>query len=130
MKELNYYARINKYYEQHALSSMAIEVKITKTGRLPFSCLADHQEQALLQAERTIAYKIADTGYAKKPWDIVVLHRAIPIIVAVFYSPQKTSIYEIPIRNFIFERERSKMKSVSQARAEMIATKKILAIQL
>jgi hypothetical protein len=125
MKEKDYYASVSKYYTKHATHCMAIEVKITKTDSIAFNCLAAHQEMSLLQSERAYAHKIADVGMLKKPYDIMLIHRAIPILVVVFYLPRRSVVLEIPIRNFIFERERSKRKSLTLERAKAIASRQL-----
>jgi hypothetical protein len=85
MIEKDYYAAVSRFYTRNSGMSMAIEVKITKAKALPFRCLLPHQEENLLQSERTFAYKIPDAGMGRKPYDIMLVHRARAVIVAVYY---------------------------------------------
>ena len=123
MKESGYYARLVAYYIATASISMAVEAKITKTHRLPFACLAPHQERRLLEAEETLAYKISDSGLGQKPCDIVVIHKGRGVVVAVYYVPHETELYEIDIRDWITEAYTSKEKSLTKARAAEIGTR-------
>ena len=117
MKERNFYSQITRYYLANATASIAWEAKMTRTSRLPFSCLAPHQEQALLQAERVYGEKIADTGILKKGFDGFILYKATSLLIAVYYSPRHTEIYEIPIRAFLREKYEGSEKSLSKDRA-------------
>lgn len=119
MNEKDYYPKIKKYYTQNATQSMAIEVKITKTKSLPFSCLPAHQEEKLLESERAFAEKIADVGVLKKPYDIMLVHRAKAILVVIFYEPRKSRVYELNIRDFIHMRETMGKKSATEEEIAM-----------
>lgn len=99
---------------------MVIEVKLTKKGSIPFSCLMAHQEEKLLEAERVLAHKIADVGLAKKPSDILIVAEALSIVLVIFYKPRASEIFEIPIRTFIDARERTVGKSLTLKHAAMI----------
>lgn len=123
MTESDFYPKISAYYERIACTSgvapasLAVEVKITKSA-LPFSALQPHQELALLQAERALAYKIADVGLAKKPFDLFVLRHAVALVVVVFLlSPRTYRVFEIPVRAFIREKHASARKSLTLSRA-------------
>lgn len=117
MKESSYYQKLGIYY-LHNTTHEAIEVKITKTNRLPFSSVPDHQEHALAQPWY---YKIPDVGRAKKPLDIVFKRNHAPLVV-VYYKPRGTTIVEIPIRTFLAEKYCSQEKSLTLARACEIGT--------
>jgi hypothetical protein len=118
MTESSYYPIIGKYYLEHT-DYEAIEIKFTRTNRLPFSCLPAHQESALLTRWH---YKIPDVGIQKKPLDIVFKRNEAPLI-AIYYAPGNTEIYEIPIRAFVNEKYSSKEKSLSKMRAAEIGTR-------
>ena len=126
MKEKDFYNKLNRYYTDHARTSLAIEVKITKKDYISFSSLMMHQEHFLYQSERRFAYKIADLGISKKPFDMFVLHNAEALIVVIFYRPRKSLIYEIPFRRFVKERENSTRRSLTLNRAEQIGTRVFL----
>jgi hypothetical protein len=120
MIEKDYYAAVSRFYTRNSGMSMAIEVKITKAKALPFRCLLPHQEENLLQSERTFAYKIPDAGMGRKPYDIMLVHRARAVIVAVYYRPRDAGVYEIPLRAWIEERESTGEKSLNEQRARLI----------
>lgn len=117
MQEKSYYPAITKYYTLHATNNIAWEAKFTQTGRIPFSCLAPHQEEKLLEAERVLGGKIADVGVLKKPFDGWVLFHATSLFIAIYYVPRETEVYEIPIRVFLNEKYTSKEKSMTRQRA-------------
>jgi hypothetical protein len=127
MVEKDYYNSINKYYTANATNSIAWEAKITKSNTMNFSCLAPHQEESLLVAERSFGYKIPDSGISKKGFDGFVLYRATALFIAIYYIPHKTEIYEIPIRAFLKEKYESGKKSLSKERAREIG--KVLSLQ-
>lgn len=126
MRESDYYAKASRYYTKHAIElgqSLAYDVKFTRRPSIAFSCLMPHQEEALLQAERSLAHKIPDAGVMKKPCDTLVVYGAFSFLLVVFYSPRDAQIYEIPIRAFIAERERCALenrKSLTHERAHII----------
>lgn len=126
MTEKDYYANATKYYTQRAVElglSFAVELKITKTNVLSFKCLPAHQEEKLLQAERAYGHKIADVGRQRKPFDIMVVQNAEAVVIAIFYTPGKSEIYEISIRNFLAEKYTSGKSSLTKERASQIGRK-------
>jgi len=123
MRESSYYGAIGKYYLKHATTNVAWEAKITKTNRLPFKCLMAHQEEKLLEAERALAEKIDDVGRRKKPFDGFVLVKAESYVIAIYYKPRETQVFQIPIRNFLHQKYTSGEKSLSLEMARAIGTK-------
>lgn len=119
MKEASYYARIGAYYLKHPPTTVW-EAKITKSNTLPFSCLAIHQEQALLAAKKVLAWKLPDNGRMKKPADGIVIHKAKAVIVAIYYAPRDTEIYEIDIWDWVNETYGGEKKSLSKECAASI----------
>lgn len=123
MQEKDYYAELNKYYTKHAKEiekSIAWEAKFTRTNRLNFKCLAEHQEEKLLKAEMAYGEKIADAGLMKKPFDGYVLYKARSFFIAIYFLPRQTEVYEIPIRDFLKEKYAGKEKSLTKDRASEI----------
>lgn len=120
MQEKSYYNDINKYYVENATNSIAWEAKFSKTNTINFNCLPPHQEQFLLEAERSFGFKIPDTGIGRKPFDGFVLNRATALFIAIYFLPRETEIYEIPIRAFLKEKYESGKKSLSKERAREI----------
>lgn len=125
MKEKDYYTKLGHFYTKRALEmhrTIVWEAKITKTARLAFSSLAEHQEEKLLESERAFNHKIPDVGNLKKPFDGVAIYGAYSVVVAIFYTPKNAQIYEIPIRSFIKAREYTKAKSFTMGDAAVIGT--------
>lgn len=120
MQEKSYYNDINKYYVANTTNSVAWEAKFTRTGTINFNCLPPHQEQFLLEAERSFGFKIPDAGIGRKPFDGFVLKNATSVFVAIYFLPRETEIYEIPIRAFLKEKYESGRKSLSKERAAQI----------
>lgn len=126
MIERDYYPTINKYYQKKATETIVWEAKITKTKNIPFACLAPHQEENLLKAERVLTYKIPDVGRGQKPFDGMVFCGATAVFIAIYYMPRKTEMYEILFRDFVNEKYKSGKKSLSIERAREIARVQIL----
>lgn len=124
--EKDFYKRIGNYYEAHATNNMAVEAKITKTNRLPFSCLMPHQESKLIEAEKVLYHKEADSGVGQKNFDIYILYRATAVVIAIYYKPRETEVYEIGIRAFVNEKYLSTEKSLTKERAAIIGKRIII----
>ncbi|MBP9771436.1 MAG: hypothetical protein KBD16_00715 [Candidatus Pacebacteria bacterium] len=120
MEEKSFYSAISKYYEKTLGNSAAIEAKFTRTNRLPFDCLAPHQEAFLLKAQETYCFKIPDNGIGQKPFDTFCLHKADALFIAIYYKPRGAEIFEIPIRDFIHTKYTSKEKSLHINDAKII----------
>jgi penicillin-binding protein-related factor A (putative recombinase) len=118
--EKSYYSAIGKYYTKHATITTTWEAKFTRSKYINFKCLAPHQEEFLLQSERSLNLKIPDVGLSRKLFDGVCMVGAYPVFVAIYYQPRKTEIYEIPIRAFLKEKYTSGEKSLSIDRARQI----------
>jgi len=104
--------------------SEVYELKITKTGRLPFARLASHQERSLSKIDSSVGayHKLSDMSADRKPYDSHFLIN-IPAYVAVcFYRPRKPKIlYLIRIKDFIAFRDRNTMKSMTEEDAKVIS---------
>lgn len=124
MTEKSYYADLNRYYIAHSRvikNSIAWEAKFTRSQRLNFKCLAPHQEEFLLKAERAHGEKMPDAGQMRKPFDGWVLYGATSLFVAIYFMPKKTEIYEMPIRKFLSEKYAlGAEKSLTRERAKEI----------
>ena len=105
------------------------ELKLCKGTSLPFSMLADHQEQALLDISSDVGVylKISDFPMfagskarfnRPKPFDCFYLKNMDAYVVITYYIPRKKKVlYYIPIRDFILMRENSTRKSCTEAMA-------------
>ena len=99
----------------------AYELKITKTGSLPFNALRDHQLLALQQVKhRKLAYKIADDSIGFKPFDCFVLEYCPAYVVIMFYRRGTKEFFMIDIDIWTKETEISKRKSLTEDRAREI----------
>ena len=129
MTEKSYYADLTKYYIEYAKEiekSIAWEAKFTRTNRLNFKCLAEHQEEKLLKSEMAYGEKIADAGLMKKPFDGWVLYKARSFFIAIYFLPRHTEVYEINIRDFLKEKYAGKEKSLSKERAGEIGRRIVI----
>lgn len=119
MLEKNLQTRITRYVKnrwQHG--SAAIEVKITKEKSLPFNAVKDHQIAGLLVAKHgTLSYKIPDTGYDQKPFDMVVFQGAGAYILVMFWKRGCKTCYLLDIDVFLKEKKTSDRKSLTEERA-------------
>ena len=104
----------------------AYELKITKTGRLPFVSVKEHQRRALLQCQKTLLVRIPDAvgGIGMQlPFDFMSLYGAVGYVVVCFYKPRKPKcLYYIRIDTFLEAEKSSKMKSISESDAILIAS--------
>ena len=120
MLEKSYYRDITKYYERTTKTTVVWEAKFTRSQRLPFDALAPHQEANLLQSEIVHGHKLPDSGIGIKPYDGYVVYHATAVVLAIYYLPGETEIYEIPIREFVREKYESTEKSLTKERASII----------
>lgn len=108
------------------------ELKLCKGKSFPFSRVAEHQLEALLNAKNgSLFHKISDmpifTGHQtrftkKKPFDCLSVYRADAYIVIVYYKPRKKKEFLlIDIDEFILEMQNSERKSLTEDRARCIA---------
>lgn len=98
---------------------VAFELKHTRgKDALPFSAVEEHQLDALVAASTTgFIYKISDESQGYKPFDCFML-RMCPAYVVIKYPD---FFVMIPVKKFIQEKARSKMKSLTGERAKEIA---------
>ncbi len=104
--------------------SCAIEVKQTRTNRLPFSDVQEHQIDAL-QAASTymgLLYKAPDDSRGVKPFDFFYMKNAGAWVVIKY--PGQFSV--ISKDAFLAEKKRSEEKSLTKERAEAIAWKTVV----
>lgn len=126
MKEKNIQTEFGK---RNSIIGM-FELKLCKGTSLPFSALAEHQEQALLDVSSDIGLyeKISDFPVfagskarfnRKKPFDAFFLKNIPAYVVLAFYVPRKKKLlYYIPIANFVKMREESVRKSITEEMAK------------
>lgn len=103
------------------LTSLALELKLTKTKSLPFSALKEHQRHALLTASNgRLIYKIPDDSVGQKPFDCFCITNASSWVVIMFYTRGCKTFYMIPIDVWVKEEKTSKRKSLTEERANEI----------
>lgn len=103
--------------------SEVYELKITKTGRLPFARLAAHQERSLSKIDSPIGayHKLSDMSADRKPYDSHFLMNTPAYVAVCFYQPRKPKIlYLIRIKDFLAFRDRHTMKSMTELDAVVI----------
>lgn len=111
------------------------ELKLEKKGSMSFDRVYDHQIAGLRQAKyKGMYHKIADQPAAfvegrrvhfgsKKPFDCMFLKGMEAYVVVMFYTPMapKEAIF-IEIDDFVKEKETSKRRSITVARAKEISS--------
>ena len=105
------------------------ELKFCKGKSLPFSALADHQEEALLavSSDMGLYHKITDQPVFtdsdvrfthKKPFDCFKMANIPAYVVVMFWIPRKKKIaYYIRIADWIKMRDEADRKSVTEGMA-------------
>lgn len=87
MTEKKFQNDFGKWAKHNLTESCALEYKVAKGDRIPFSAFKPHQIPSLLSAKkRKIYYKIADVGYDSKPFDAFMLVKSKAYIVIMFYK--------------------------------------------
>ena len=109
----------------------AFELKFCKGTSLPFSALAPHQEQALLDfsSSKGLYHKLTDSPFFKdpsgkmrftrpKPFDCFNIARTSAYVVVMFWvSRKRKMVYYIHIDWWIEMREKANRKSVTEVMA-------------
>ena len=140
MKEKDLQYIFGKYLQENPPNKTEVyELKMCKMKSMPFNQVADHQIEALWQAEfRNLYYKINDMPFIQgnskmrftkpKPFDCLNIHDADAYVVIVFYKPrQKKEFILICIGKFRAEILESDRKSLTEERAKEIASRIIIA---
>lgn len=108
----------------------AFELKLSKTGTLPFSAVKPHQRDALFHAKRNVmAYKIPDDTYSQKPFDCFSF-AGVPAFVVIMFRGKQKHFYLIDIDRWIREQNTSGRKSITEERAAEIGYRYDLGGQL
>ena len=101
------------------------ELKFSKTDSLPFAALKEHQVAGLLQSKKPegVMFKFPDVGISQPPFDGFWIRGAKHAwVIVIFWKPrQRKTFLFIDVEDWIFERERSKRKSLTRQRASEIA---------
>lgn len=138
MKEKDMQRLFGAYLKQNVKelrirNTYVFELKICKGTSLPFNAVQDHQIEGLLAANSGLGlyHKISDspifpgmkTRYTSpKPFDCLYIAQAEAFVVLFFYKPRKPKVaILIPIAVWLYEREISTRKSITEERARLIA---------
>ncbi len=118
-REAKWNSIFNHWIKEKYKRTACFELKQTETGSLPFSAVKDHQIQALLAASgKGLVFKIPDGSFTQSPFDTFSLFNVSAYVVIKY--PESFEI--ITIDNFIYERDRSKRKSLTYERAKAISS--------
>lgn len=108
------------WLKANPMESCAFELKQTRSHRLPFSAVKEHQLEFLLAAksDKGILYKIADDSRGIKPFDMFYFRNAEAYVVIKY--PE--CFVMIEPKTFIFERDvLNSEQSLTAERAKEIA---------
>ena len=110
--------KFRKWIKKNPLISAPIEIKLTTKDSIPFSAVAEHQLDALLacKSDKGFLWKIPDFGFTN-PFDCLY-YRNSPAFIVIKYPKGH---FVIDVETFVLEKERSKRKSLTYARAKEIA---------
>lgn len=118
MKEKDYQRQFNHWVKNVYKKTACFELKRAVGNSLPFSAVAVHQIDALLNAtSEVLVYKIPDVGY-QNPFDCFCL-AGVPAYVVIKYDH---GFELISVETFILEKVHSKRKSLTSERAKAIST--------
>lgn len=116
MQESNFQSLFTKWLKLNADESAAYELKITKTGTIPFSRIAEHQITSLLKAKHGIlVHKISDSAIGFLPFDTFTLVHSAAYLVVMFYKPRMQKVcYAIDIDDLIKLKDTPGKRSISE----------------
>ena len=115
----------------------AFELKFCKGTSLPFSALAPHQEQALLDfsSSKGLYHKLTDSPFFKdpngkmrftrpKPFDCFkIANMAAYVVVLWWLSRKKKNVYYIKIQDWIKAKRETNRKSLTEQMAKGVASR-------
>lgn len=123
MKEKDFQKTFNHWLKAVHKQTGAFELKLCKERALPYSAVAPHQIEALLNAKHsTLVFKLPDVGY-QNPFDCFSLS-GVPAFVVIKFASGVA--YGIDIDDFIRQRDLSSRKSLTELEADGIYSFKIL----
>lgn len=127
MTEAKFTSKFNRWleYKWPARSSASFELKLTKTGSIPFKVVKDHQISSLIASSKGMNYKIPDDTFAQKPFDCFHLYGE-GYVVVMFWKRGVNRFYIIKVEDWITESENSPRKSLTEDRANEIGRVGIL----
>lgn len=131
MKEKDMQVLFGKHLKENPPNQTEVyELKICKGTSLPFNSLAEHQVEALLEAEdKGLYHKVSDQPVswgmnsklrftAKKPFDCFFA-KCPAYVVVWFYKPRQPKFFiKIRIKNFVEMRFKANRKSFTEEMAQ------------
>lgn len=121
--ETDFQSLFTKYVKKNLPITMLYELKVTKTNRLAFTRLEEHQETALLKAKHgCVHHKMSDQSRGMKPSDGFQICNSNAFVGVMFYKPRQPKIgYLIDIDVWIKERETSPWRSITEKAAQRLS---------
>lgn len=120
-REAKYQTLFNKYLRKTGMLGY-FELKQTKAKSIPWSAIQPHQLAGLLAArEGGLVWKLSDEDQRRKPFDCFSVP-ALEAYVVVFFG---ATCCIIPIKTFLYAKDRSEDPSLSMEFAEDLAIKVI-----
>jgi len=118
-REAKFTVLFRHWLRANPMATSAFELKQTQGNTIPFSCVQEHQIDALLavKTKHGILYKAPDDSRGAKPFDMFYLRQAYAFVVIKFPGGFEL----IDIENFLLEKKRSKKKSLTYSRAKEIS---------
>ncbi len=126
MMEKQFQVGFNSWLKHVYRATGAFELKVAPGDTMLFSRVEQHQESALFAAKHgSLVYKIPDDSRGNKPFDCFSLVRTHAFIAIMFNSKKRgqTTFYLIDIDAWLQEKQTSKPRSLSEARAAEIGYK-------
>lgn len=119
-REANFQTFFNRYVREKKLAGV-FELKQTTEDSISFSDLKPHQREGLLAVEEGgFVWKLSDADPREKPFDMIATG-LMSAYVAVKFPGKMITV--IPIDDFLQEESVSNRKSLTLARAIIIASK-------
>lgn len=87
-READLTPKILQWFRTSYPFSVALEIKVTKTGSIAKSALQDHQLKALLavQSGAGLTHKLSDAGHLRQPFDAFQMKNTHSFVVCVFLT--------------------------------------------
>lgn len=119
MTEAQFQTKFNRWCIYFWHTSDKFELKITDGKSIDFDRVVPHQVQGLLL--KKMIYKLPDVGQDPKPVDSICLMGQ-GYVVIMFYTRGCKTFYMIKIQNWLFEKNTSQRKSITEDVAKKIGT--------
>ena len=119
-REQKFTNRFLKWAKYNKLSSFAFEAKVATGKSISFSAIKSHQIASLLMAKQIFCYKISDEDRRIKPCDGFCLSKADGFVVIYFHKRGNKEFFVLDIDKFLYEKENSARKSLTEKRCAKI----------